>query len=132
MSLSDPIADMLTKIRNALRINAKQVEIKASGICEGIAGVLKQEGFIADFDRIDDGNQGKLRVVLKYDPEGQSIISEIKRTSKPGRRIYSPAGELPHVLSGMGILIVSTSKGVMSDKNCRQANVGGEILCTVS
>ncbi len=132
MSLSDPIADMLTKIRNALRINAKQVEIKASGICEGIAGVLKQEGFIEDFDRIDDGNQGKLRVVLKYDPEGQSIISEIKRTSKPGRRIYSPAGELPHVLSGMGILIVSTSKGVMSDKNCRQANVGGEILCTVN
>ncbi len=132
MSLSDPIADMLTKIRNALRINAKQVEIKASGICEGIAGVLKQEGFIEDFDRIDDGNQGKLRVVLKYDPQGQSIISEIKRTSKPGRRIYSPAGELPHVLSGMGILIVSTSKGVMSDKNCRQANVGGEILCTVS
>jgi small subunit ribosomal protein S8 len=132
MSLSDPIADMLTKIRNALRINAKQVEIKASGICEGIAGVLKQEGFIEDFDRIDDGNQGKLRVVLKYDPEGQPIISEIKRTSKPGRRIYSPAGELPHVLSGMGILIVSTSKGVMSDKNCRQVNVGGEILCTVS
>jgi len=132
MSLSDPIADMLTKIRNALRINAKQVKIKASGICEGIAGVLKQEGFIEDFDRIDDGNQGILRVVLKYDPEGQSIISEIKRTSKPGRRIYSPAGELPHVLSGMGILIVSTSKGVMSDKNCRQANVGGEILCTVN
>ena len=132
MSLSDPIADMLTKIRNALRINAKQVEIKASGICEDIAGVLKQEGFIEDFDRIDDGNQGILRVVLKYDPEGQPIISEIKRTSKPGRRIYSSAGELPHVLSGMGILIVSTSKGVMSDKNCRQANVGGEILCTVS
>ena len=132
MSLSDPIADMLTKIRNALRINAKQVKIKASGICEGIAGVLKQEGFIEDFDRIDDGNQGKLRVVLKYNPEGQPIINEIKRTSKPGRRIYSAAGYLPHVLSGMGILIVSTSKGVMSDKNCRQANVGGEILCTVS
>ena len=132
MSLSDPIANMLTKIRNALRINAKQVEIKASGICEGIAGVLKQEGFIEDFDRIDDGNQGILRVVLKYDQEGQPIINEIERTSKPGRRIYSAAGELPHVLSGMGILIVSTSKGVMSDKNCRQANVGGEILCTVS
>ena len=132
MSLSDPIADMLTKIRNALRINAKQVKIKASGICEGIAGVLKQEGFIEDFDRIDDGNQGILRVVLKYDPQGQPIISEIKRTSKPGRRIYSAVEGLPHVLSGMGILIVSTSKGVMSDKNCRQANVGGEILCTVS
>lgn len=132
MSLSDPIADMLTKIRNALRINEKQVSIKASGICEGIAGVLKQEGFIEDFDRIDDGNQGILRVVLKYDPEGQPIINEIKRTSKPGRRVYSAAVELPHVLSGMGILIVSTSKGVMSDKNCRQANVGGEILCMVS
>ncbi len=132
MSLSDPIADMLTKIRNALRINAKQVEVKASNICQGIAAVLKQEGFIEDFDRIDDGKQGILRVVLKYDPEGRSIISEIQRTSKPGRRIYSPVEELPHILSGMGIAIISTSKGVMSDKNCRQANIGGEILCTVS
>ncbi len=132
MSLSDPIADMLTRIRNAVRINREQVNIKASKICEGIATVLKKEGYIEDFDRIDDGNQGILRVTLKYDQDGKPVISEVTRTSKPGRRIYLPVDQLPHVLAGYGIAIVSTSKGVMSDKNCRQANVGGEILCTVS
>lgn len=132
MSLSDPIADMLTRIRNAVRINREQVNIKASNICEGIATVLKKEGYIEDFDRIDDGNQGILRVTLKYDQDGKPVISEVTRTSKPGRRIYLPVDQLPHVLAGYGIAIVSTSKGVMSDKNCRQANVGGEILCTVS
>ena len=132
MSLSDPIADMLTRIRNAMRINAPQVNIKASNVCENIAVVLKKEGYILDFDRIDDGNQGILRVTLKYDEQGSSVIKEISRTSKPGRRVYSPVADLPHVLGGMGIAIVSTSKGVMSDNDCRQANVGGEILCTVS
>ncbi len=132
MSLSDPIADMLTRIRNALRINKKQVIVKASKICEGIAAVLKKEGYIEDFDRIDDGKQGILRVTLKYDVEGQPIINEVARTSKPGRRIYSSVERLPHVLGGMGIAIVSTSKGVMSDRDCRVAKVGGEILCTVS
>jgi len=132
MSLSDPIADMLTRIRNAARVNKKQVNIKASNICEGIAAVLKKEGYIEDFDRIDDGKQGILRITLKYDQEGVPIISEIKRISKPGRRIYSSVADLPHVLGGMGIAVVSTSKGVMSDKNCRESNVGGEILCTVS
>lgn len=132
MSLSDPIADMLTRIRNALRINRPQVNIKASNICEGIAAVLKQEGYIKDYDRIDDGKQGILRIELKYDQDGRSIIEEITRTSKPGRRIYSSVKELPHVLGGMGIAIISTSKGVMSDKNCRETNVSGEILCTVS
>ncbi len=132
MSLSDPVADMLTRIRNALRINKKQVIVKASNICEGIAAVLKKEGYIEDFDRIDDGKQGILRVTLKYDVEGQPIISEVARTSKPGKRIYSSVEQLPHVLGGMGIAIVSTSKGVMSDRDCRAAKVGGEILCTVS
>ena len=132
MSLSDPIADMLTRVRNAVRINRKQVNIKASKICEGIAAVLKEEGYIKDFDRIDDGNQGILRVSLKYDQDGQPVIDEIARTSKPSRRIYSSVEELPHVLGGMGIAIVSTSKGVMSDRSCRKANVGGEILCTVN
>ena len=132
MSLSDPIADMLTRIRNALRINKKQVIVKASKICEGIAAVLKKEGYIEDFDRIDDDKQGILRVTLKYDVEGQPIISEVARTSKPGKRIYSSVEQLPHVLDGMGIAIVSTSKGVMSDRDCRAAKVGGEILCTVS
>jgi small subunit ribosomal protein S8 len=132
MSLSDPIADMLTRIRNAVRINAKQVNIKASNICEGIATVLKQEGYIEDYDRIDDGKQGILRIALKYDQSGRAIIDEITRVSKPGRRIYSSVEDLPHILGGMGIAIISTSKGVMSDKNCRDANVSGEILCTVS
>ena len=132
MSLSDPIADMLTRIRNAVRINAKQVNIKASNICEGIAIVLKQEGYIEDYDRIDDGKQGILRIVLKYDQSGRAIIDEITRVSKPGRRIYLSVEDLPHVLGGMGIAIISTSKGVMSDKSCREDNVSGEILCTVS
>jgi len=132
MSMSDPISDMLTRIRNAARINREQVNIKASNICEGIADVLRKEGYIEDFDRIDDGKQGILRITLKYDQEGVAIISEIKRISKPGRRIYSSVADLPHVLSGMGIVVVSTSKGVMSDKNCRESNMGGEILCMVS
>ena len=132
MSLSDPIADMLTRIRNAVRINKEQVNVKASKICEGIAAVLKNEGYILDYDRIDDGNQGILRIMLKYDQDGRSIIHEIARESKPGCRVYCSVEKLPRVLAGMGIAIVSTSKGVMSDVNCRQNNVGGEILCTVS
>ncbi len=132
MSLSDPIADMFTRIRNAARINSKQVNVRASKVCEGIAAVLKQEGYIRDFDRIDDGKQGILRITLKYDPSGVSVITEITRISKPSKRVYSSVDQLPRVLSGMGIAIVSTSKGIMSDKSCRQAKIGGEIFCTVS
>jgi len=132
MSLGDPIADMLTRIRNAVRIGKKQVNVKASKICQGIALVLKKEGYIQDYDRIDDAKQGILRITLKYDQEGRPAISEIKRTSKPGCRVYSPVDELPRVLGGMGIAVVSTSKGVISDRVCREAKVGGEILCTVS
>ena len=132
MSWSDPIADMLTRIRNATRVNKDEVKVRASNICEGIAAVLKKEGYIGDFDRIDDGKQGILRIALKYDQNGDPIINELIRTSKPGRRVYASVDKLPRVLAGMGILIVSTSKGVMSDKSCREANVGGEILCTVS
>jgi len=132
MSLSDPIADMLTRIRNAVRVGSSSVNIKASKICEGIAVVLKEEGYIEDYDRIEDGKQGILRVMLKYDAEGRPAIEEISRTSKPGRRIYSGVGKLPRVQAGMGVAIVSTSKGVMSDKNCRKANIGGEVLCMVS
>jgi small subunit ribosomal protein S8 len=132
MSLSDPIADMLTRIRNAVRANKNQVNVKASNICEGIAAVLKKEGYIEDYDRIDDGKQGILRVTLKYDQEGQSVIGEIKRASKPGCRLYAPVDGLPTVLGGMGIAIVSTSRGVISDRSCRENKVGGEVLCTVS
>jgi len=132
MSLSDPIADMLTRIRNAVRVDKDEVIIKASKICEGIAIVLKEEGYILDCDRIDDGKQGILRIALKYDVEGDSIINEIKRISKPGCRVYAKVDQLPRVMAGMGIAIVSTSKGVMSDRSCREANIGGEILCTVN
>jgi small subunit ribosomal protein S8 len=133
MSLNDPIADMLTRIRNAARISEKEVKIKASKICEGIAGVLKQEGFINGYDRIEDAcKQDFLRIDLKYSPDGESVIHEIQRSSKPGRRLYAGTKSLPLVMGGMGITIVSTSKGVMSDKNCRSENIGGEIICTVS
>jgi len=132
MSLSDPIADMLTKIRNAIRVNREQVSVKASNICENIAAVLKKEGYIKDFDKIDDGKQGVIRIALRYDQEGRPVITEIKRISKPGCRIYSSVDKLPRVLGGLGVAIVSTSKGVMSDRSCREAKIGGEILCTIS
>jgi small subunit ribosomal protein S8 len=128
---NDPISDMLTRIRNALRINRLSVEVKASKVCVGVASVLKSEGFIADYDKIDDGKQGIIRITLKYDENGQPIIESIKRISKPGKRVYSTVEELPHILGGMGVSIVSTSKGVMSDKGCRKEKVGGEILCEV-
>jgi len=132
MSLSDPIADMLTRIRNAQRTSKERVEVRASKICEGIAIVLQKEGYIKGYDRIEDGKQGILRITLKYDQEGQAAISAIQRTSKPGCRVYASVDNLPRVLGGMGIAIVSTSKGVISDRLCRENKVGGEVLCTVS
>ena len=129
MSLSDPIADMLTRIRNAGRAKKSEVNARASKICEGIAAVLKVEGYIEDYDRIDDGKQGLIRVRLKYDQNGEFVISELKRTSKPGCRVYASVDTLPRVL---GVAIVSTSNGVISDRSCREKNIGGEVLCTVS
>jgi len=131
MSWSDPIADMLTRIRNAARVGKPNVQVKASKVCQGIAEVLKSEGYIEGYDRIDDGKQGILRIQLKYDPNGQSVITEIKRVSKPGCRAYAPVDGLPTVLGGMGIVVVSTSKGIVSDRKCRENKVGGEVLCTV-
>ena len=132
MSLSDPIADMLTRIRNAVRTDKQQVNIRASKICEGIAAALQREGYIESFDRIDDGKQGVLRIVLKYDQEGHPAITEIRRMSKPGCRMYASLDKMPRVMGGMGVVIVSTSKGVISDRNCRENKMGGEVLCTVS
>jgi len=132
MSLSDPIADMLTRIRNAGRVGRQEVRVPRSKVCEGVASVLKEEGFISDFDRIDDGKQGFLRIQLKYAPAGDHLISELKRVSKPGRRIYCSVEELPRVLGGLGISILSTSKGILSDRKCRTENIGGELICTVS
>ena len=131
MSLTDPIADMLTRIRNAVRVFKPQVDVPSSKICAGIARVLKQEGFIEDFKVIEDNKQGIVRLYLKYGPLGQPIINRIKRESRPGLRLYRTVGELPRVLNGLGIVIVSTSQGIMSDRQCRKANVGGELLATV-
>jgi small subunit ribosomal protein S8 len=130
---SDPIADMLTRIRNAVKTGHSQVIIKASKICQGIAKVLQQEGYIIGFDKIDDAcKQGFLRVELKYAMDGTPAITEIKRVSKSGRRIYSPVDKLPCVMNGMGVAIISTNKGIMTDGQCRKENVSGEILCTVN
>jgi small subunit ribosomal protein S8 len=132
MNNQDPIADMLTRIRNANRVGRRQVLIPKSKICVGIAQVLKDEGYINDYDVIEDPRQGQIRVRLKYASNGEKVIHVIDRQSKPGRRMYRAVGELPKVLNGMGIAVVSTSKGVMSDRRARENNVGGELLCTVS
>ena len=130
MNNQDPIADMLTRIRNANRVGRRMVLIPRSKICLGIAQVLKEEGYIEEFDSIDDSTQGQIRVKLKYSSAGQKVIHTIDRQSKPGCRVYRAVTELPKVLNGMGIAVVSTSKGVMSDRKARD-NVGGELLCTV-
>ena len=131
MSVSDPIADMLTRVRNALRNNSDVVNVLASGVCEGIASVLKDEGYIQDYRRIDDGRQGLLRIYLRYGPNGEKIVTELKRVSRLGRRVYRGVEELPRPLDGLGVAIVSTSQGVLSDRQCRRRKVGGEVLCTV-
>jgi small subunit ribosomal protein S8 len=133
MSMTDPIADMLTRIRNAVRNSSETVDMPSSAMKEGIAAVLKDEGYVADF-RVAQGEGSPhktLRVYLKYGPEGEKVINVITRVSKPGRRVYSKADDLPHVLDGLGISIVTTSKGVLSDRKCRQMNIGGEVLCRV-
>ncbi len=129
---SDPIADMLTRIRNAVRMHQREVVIPASKLKEGLAKVLRQEGYILGYDRIEDTRQGKLRVQLKYSPLGEPVITSLKRESKPGRRDFRGVEKLPRVLNGMGICIVSTSHGVLSDRECKEKKVGGELLCTVS
>jgi small subunit ribosomal protein S8 len=132
MNNQDPIADMLTRIRNANRVGRRLVLIPKSKICAGIAQVLRDEGYIEEFDVIDDAQQGQIRVKLKYSMSGEKVIHTLDRESKPGCRVYRKVGELPTILNGMGIVVVSTSKGVMSDRKAREANVGGELLCTVS
>ena len=132
MNNQDPIADMLTRIRNATRVGRRFVQVPRSKICTGIAQVLKDEGYIDSFDVIDDERQGQIRIKLKYTNTGDKVIHAIDRQSKPGCRVYRGVEGLPKVLNGMGIAVVSTSKGVMSDRKAREANVGGELLCTVS
>ena len=132
MSLSDPIADMLTRIRNALRSRLDVVNVRASKVCTGVAEVLKSEGYILDFKAVDDQKQGLIRVYLKYGPMNEDVVTELKRISRPGCRVYRGVDDLPRPIQGLGISIVSTSRGVLSDRRCRQEKVGGEVLCVVS
>jgi small subunit ribosomal protein S8 len=131
MSMSDPIADMLSRIRNANLVRHEKVEIPSSKIKKDIANILKKEGFIRDAEFIDDNNQGVIRIFLKYGPNNERVISGLKRISKPGLRVYSKSQELPRVLGGLGIAIISTSHGVMTDKEARKSQSGGEVLCYV-
>jgi small subunit ribosomal protein S8 len=131
MSMSDPLADMMTRIRNAVMVKFDTVVMPSSKNKASIAKVLKEEGFINDFSVSNEGVQGTLTINLKYGPNRESVISGIKRVSKPGLRKYTKADALPKVLDGMGIAIISTSKGIITDKTARAQNTGGEILCEV-
>ena len=131
MQISDVIADMLTRIRNAHDAKHESVDVPASNLKKSIAQILLDEGYIKNFQIVDDGKQGIIRVALKYAPGKQKVIHGLKRVSKPGLRIYTNCEDMPKVMNGLGIAIVSTSKGVMTDKKARQANVGGEILAFV-
>ena len=131
MHITDPVADMLTRIRNANNAKHDTVDVPASNMKKSIAQILLDEGYIKSFQIIDDGTQGTIRITLKYVGGKEKAISGLRRVSKPGLRVYAGADELPKVLRGLGIAIVSTSKGVMTDKKARQAHVGGEVLAFV-
>ena len=131
MHITDPIADMLTRIRNANTAKHATVDVPASNMKKSIAQILLEEGYIKNFQLIDNGTQGVIRVTLKYGAGKEKVISGLRRVSKPGLRVYAGADELPKVLRGLGIAIVSTSKGVMTDKKAREAHVGGEVLAFI-
>ncbi len=131
MSMTDPIADMLTRIRNGQHARLYNIEMPSSKVREGILTVLKDEGYIKDFRKNEDGQFPVLSVDLKYDFGGKPVISEIKRVSKPGRRVYSGIEKMKKFYNGLGVIILSTSKGIMSDHDARRANIGGEVLCAV-
>jgi small subunit ribosomal protein S8 len=129
--MTDPIADMLTRIRNALRSKKEEVDIPSSNLKLRIAEILKEEGYIKDFKLIQDAKQGIIRIFLKYDEYGEPVISGLERISKPGRRIYVSKERIPRVMRGLGIAILTTSKGVMTDREARRLGVGGEVICYV-
>lgn len=129
--LTDPIADMLTRIRNAVAVERPHVEVPLSNLKKGLADVLKREGYIWDWQEVAGEPAAHLRLDLKYGPNGEQVIQNIRRISKPGRRVYSQARQLKPVLHGMGIRILSTSRGIVSDREARQKNLGGEVLCEV-
>jgi len=130
--ISDPISDMLTRIRNGIRARRARVEMPASNLKVEIARVLKEEGYIGNFKVSEEGKKKTLRIVLRYSPDGESVISTLDRVSKPGRRVYVGAREVPKVLGDLGVNILTTPRGVMSGRKARKAGVGGEILCSVS
>lgn len=131
MSMNDPIADMLTRIRNGVIAHFDSVEIPLSKLKVGIAGVLKREGYINDYQVLDEGIQGTLKIELKYGPNNEKVITGIRRASKPGLRQYNKADRIPKVMSGLGVAILTTSHGVITDREAREQNVGGEVLCEV-
>ena len=131
MQITDPVADMLTRIRNANSAKHDTVDVPASNLKKAIAQILLDEGYIKSFQVIEDGTQGVIRIALKYLPGKEKVISGLRRVSKPGLRVYAGADELPRVLKGLGIAIISTSKGVMTDRAARANHVGGEVLCLV-
>ena len=131
MQITDPVADMLTRIRNANTAKHESVDVPASNLKKAIAQILLDEGYIKSFEVVEDGTQGIIRIQLKYLAGKEKVISGLRRVSKPGLRVYAGADELPRVLKGLGIAIISTSKGVMTDKNARANHVGGEVLAFV-
>ena len=131
MNTTDPIADMLTRIRNASMSKHKTVDIPASNMKKSIAKILFEEGYIKSFEEINNETQGIIRITLKYDEKGNRIIAGLKRISKPGLRVYAAKDELPKVLNGLGVALISTSKGVMTDKTAREAGIGGEVLAYI-
>jgi small subunit ribosomal protein S8 len=131
MAMSDPLADMLTRIRNATMVKFESVEIPKSKIKVNVAQVLQEEGYIEGWKVTDEGPQGTLIINLKYGPDGESVITGLQRVSKPGLRQYARAGSIPTVLNGLGVSIISTSKGLVTDRAARKSNTGGEILCEV-
>ena len=131
MVMTDPIADFLTRIRNANMVMHEKVEIPASKTKIALAEILKNEGFIKDYEQVEDGKQGIIRVYLKYGPNREKVISGLKRISKPGLKVYCKKDEIPKVLGGLGIAIISTSKGIMTDKEARKHGLGGEVICYV-
>ena len=131
MQITDPIADMLTRIRNANNARHTTVDIPASNMKKAIANILLEEGYVKNVEIIEDGIQGIIRVTLKYAENKQKVLTGLRRVSKPGLRVYASKEELPHVLKGLGVAIISTSKGIMTDKAARRENVGGEVLAFI-
>ena len=131
MVMTDPIADFLTRIRNANMVKHENLEVPASKIKRDIAEILKREGFIKDFESIEDDKQGVIRVFLKYGRNDERVITNLKRISKPGLRVYAKKDEVPRVLGGLGIAVISTSQGIMTDKEARKRGLGGEVICYI-